>query len=138
MRNTQTPNWGDFFDGALGKAIWRLPTHAIEFDERTLELRRNGQRLSVEHKPLYVLMALIRRPQQLVPAEQLAEAIWCGQIISDAALVQAVSKLRIALADPARQLIQTVHGRGYRLAAQPQRLLISTSEALQALPPSAP
>lgn len=129
MRKKRTPNWGEFFDGGLGNAIWRLPEHGIEFDERTLEVRRGGQLLAIEAKPLYVLMALIRRPQQLVLAEQLAEAIWCGQIISDSVLVQAVSKLRMALMDPKRQLIQTVHGRGYRLAAQPERLLISTSDA---------
>jgi len=68
-------------------------------------------------KPIALLRALMESPHVLVTKHELFETIWPGLAVSDAVLTTAVKEARQALGDDARKpkVIETVHGRGYRL-----------------------
>lgn len=88
------------------------------FDERTLELSVAGKPVEVEKKSLDALAALLARAGEVVTKDELLDAVWPGRVLSESALTTAMAKLRAALSDDAQQLIKTVHGFGYRLAAE--------------------
>ena len=66
-----------------------------------------------------LLVHLVQNAGSMVSREQLFDAVWPGVVVSDDTLTQAVTKLRKAFGDNARQprYIQTVPKRGYRLCA---------------------
>lgn len=66
-----------------------------------------------------LLVHLARNAGNTLSREQLFEAVWPGVVVSDDTLTQAVTKLRKAFRDDARnpRYIQTVPKRGYRLRA---------------------
>jgi DNA-binding winged helix-turn-helix (wHTH) protein len=94
-----------------------LSVATIRFDEARQELTVDGQRRAIEAKPLALLHALLTRAGSVVSKRTLIEAVWGNaDIISEASLTTAMSKLRTALGDPARDIIEAVHGSGYRIA----------------------
>jgi DNA-binding winged helix-turn-helix (wHTH) protein len=108
-----------------------LSVGAIHFDEARLELSVDGQRRPLEAKPTALLHALLIRPGALVSKRTLIEAVWGNaDHISEASLTTAVSKLRTALGETGRDIIEVVHGSGYRIslpvevsvAREPKRL----------------
>lgn len=88
------------------------------------ELTRNGESVRLEPKVMEVLVFLADRAGQVVSREALLAALWPGVIVGDAALSQAVIKLRKALCDSARSpaYIETISKRGYRLVARVEGL----------------
>jgi len=68
-------------------------------------------------KPVALLKALMERPHVLVTKDELFEQVWPDVTVSEAVLTTAVKEARQALGDKARKptIIETVHGRGYRL-----------------------
>ena len=100
------------FDGVAGPPLhaarWRLGD--CELDEVRRELRVRGAVVSIEPKPLNLLMLLLRRPCQLVSKDELIAALWNGRIVTEAALAGCVAKLRLAIGDDDQTLITTVHG----------------------------
>lgn len=87
------------------------------FDEGSLELSVNGQRVPLERKPLEVLRHLLRHAGEVVTKDELQNAVWAGRILSETVLTKAVSRIREVLGDEGQALIKTVHGYGYRLVA---------------------
>lgn len=83
------------------------------------ELTRNGETVRLEPKAMEVLIFLAERAGQVVSREALLAALWPDVVVGDAALSQAVIKLRKALSDSARSpaYIETISKRGYRLVA---------------------
>jgi len=73
----------------------------------------------VEPKAIEVLLALCRRPGDVISRDQLLSEVWKGVTVSDDALTQSITKLRQALGDTSKEpsYIQTVSKRGYRLIA---------------------
>jgi TolB-like protein len=73
----------------------------------------------LEPKVMEVLLALARRPGEVVTKAELLAAVWTGTAVVDAVITRAVSQLRIALRDDARapRYIETIPKRGYRLVA---------------------
>jgi DNA-binding winged helix-turn-helix (wHTH) protein len=101
--------------GQLPRRI--LSVGPIRFDEARQELTVDGQRRALEAKPLALLHALLTRAGTVVSKRALIEAVWGNaDVISEASLTTAMSKLRAALGDPARDIIEAVHGSGYRIA----------------------
>jgi DNA-binding winged helix-turn-helix (wHTH) protein len=91
---------------------------ALQYDESRLELLVDGQRRPIEAKPLALLHALLLRAGALATKRELIEAVWGNaDHISEASLTTAMSKLRTALGDQARDVIDVVHGSGYRISA---------------------
>jgi DNA-binding winged helix-turn-helix (wHTH) protein len=76
----------------------------------------------IEPKMMDVLVALARRPGEVLSKDQLADAVWPGLFITEAVITRAIAGLRRALEDDARapRYIETIAKRGYRLVAAPQ------------------
>lgn len=94
---------------------WRFG--GTRLDERTLELRVDGDLVALERKPLEVLRVLLRRAGELVTHDDLLDAVWPGRILSDSVVKKCVSQVRDALRDTDQTIVKTVHGYGYRLMA---------------------
>ncbi|HEX8643893.1 MAG TPA: winged helix-turn-helix domain-containing protein [Allosphingosinicella sp.] len=87
------------------------------FDEDSWTLLVEGQRVSLETKPLELLHELLLGAGKVVSKDELLDRIWPGVIVVEASLPTAVRKLRLALGDGQgdRAIIETVAGIGYRL-----------------------
>lgn len=90
-------------------------------DAGRFELCRLGHPLSVERKPLELLILLAERNGQLVARTEIAERLWDRAVFVDTehGINTAIRKIRYALRDDpdAPRYIQTVTGKGYRLGA---------------------
>jgi len=77
----------------------------------------NGKRLSIEPKAMEVLVYLAQHPGEVLPKERIIQAVWPDTFIEDCALTTAISKLRKALGDDAKNpsFIETLPKRGFRL-----------------------
>ena len=93
----------------------------FELDVERLMLRRNSELLTVEHKPLEVLVELLRNAGDLVTKNDLMESVWTGRVVTESVISSCVKKLRAALGDDSQTLILTVHGYGYRFTGVVER-----------------
>jgi len=91
----------------------------LHFDLRTLVVRRGSRRLDLAPAGLRLLEKLMRASPAVVPRRDVEQALWGDDPPeSDAALRGHIHALRAELdAPPAPKLLHTVHGIGYRLAA---------------------
>jgi len=124
-------------EAAAGAArIWMFGQ--VRLDERTLQLTVRGQEIRLHRKPLLVLLHLLQHPGEVVTKDELAAACWPRRVLSDTVLTTTLNRLRQALGDESQEIIRTVHGFGYRLAAAvrveetdlgvPARLALSAGE----------
>jgi eukaryotic-like serine/threonine-protein kinase len=90
---------------------------AVEFDERSFELKVGGLAVDLERKSLEVLRLLLHRAGEVVTKDELLEAVWPGRIVSESVPPKAISRIREVIGDADQALIKTVHGYGYRLVA---------------------
>ncbi|HMI89846.1 MAG TPA: AAA family ATPase, partial [Polyangiales bacterium] len=90
----------------------------FELDAERLELRRGGKLVKVDQVVLRLLARLLRSPGQLVTKDELVEDVWEGRAVADTAITVSMARLRKALGDRRgeREVVVTVHGRGYRFA----------------------
>lgn len=88
-------------------------------DRKKRTLQRRGTEIALPERSLRLLEVLVRSAGQTVSKDRLVEGVWQGACVSDTSLTEAMSRLRHALGDEAREprYIRTVHGRGYRLIA---------------------
>ena len=79
-------------------------------------LSRAGQPVKLRPKAFAVLVYLVEHHDRVVTKDELGAQVWPNQFISDATLGSTVRAVRQAIGDTgeAQQLIQTVHGYGYR------------------------
>jgi len=91
----------------------------FELDEANATLRRDGKAVALGPTPFALLCALVRQPSALLTKHALLDQVWGHQFVSDSVLKTAISDLRTALDDDARnpRLIETVSRRGYRFIA---------------------
>ncbi len=103
---------------------------AVQYDESRLELLVDGKRRPIEGKPLALLHALLLRAGALATKRELIEAVWGNaDHISEASLTTAMSKLRTALGDKGRDVIDVIHGSGYRIS-QPVEVMAARDTPL--------
>ncbi|HEY0686639.1 MAG TPA: tetratricopeptide repeat protein [Steroidobacter sp.] len=102
-------------EGGTPSFIWRFAD--AELDEACWRLTVHGQPVELEPRPLQVLRELLRCAGEVVRKDELVEAVYGHQHVTDGALNQAISKLRSALGDRDQSIVATVHRLGYRLAA---------------------
>jgi len=85
------------------------------------ELRKNGERVRIQDKPLDLLRLLIERPGQVVSRETVRQTLWPADtfVDFDHSLGTALNKLRTALGDSARSpvFVETVANHGYKFIA---------------------
>ena len=107
---------------------------ALNLDDGSLRI--GNQRVRLEPKVVSVLAELARANGKVVKREDLIDAAWPNQDISDDVLTAVISSLRKALGDShkAQRHIQTVPKRGYRLRSP---IKISESTAVEVPPESA-
>jgi adenylate cyclase len=96
--------------------VWSFAN--ASFDEGSLELFVGDELVELEHKPLEVLRYLLRHAGDVVTKDELLAAVWPGRILSETVIAKSVSRIREVLRDGDQSLIKTVHGFGYRLAAE--------------------
>ena len=99
----------------------RTPANLLRFGPFTLDLaaaqlRRDGAAVALRPKAYELLVALARRPQELVTKEELLDSVWGRRFITEGVIKSSVSELRQALGDDpkAPRWIETVSRRGYR------------------------
>jgi len=103
-----------------------VPGEVIKFDEFEVdlgryELRRRGRAIKLEKIPMELLILLAQREGQLVTREEITQKLWGNEVFVDArqGINTAIRKIRLALRDDPDEprILQTVVGKGYRLAA---------------------
>ena len=91
----------------------------FELDEANATLLQDGKAVALAPTPFAVLCALVRQPGSLVTKDALLDTVWGHRFVSESVLKTAVSELRAAFDDDAREprYIETVSRRGYRFIA---------------------
>ena len=93
----------------------------FELEPANFELRRSGQRIKLDRKPLELLILLASRPGILITHEEAVHAVWGKRAVIefDSALYTAIRKVRQALGDKSSRprVIETVARKGYRFIA---------------------
>ncbi len=105
-----------------------------ELDEVRFELRRHGTAVPLEPKTFDVLAYLVKSPDRVVSKDELLDAVWPRQVVSESVLPKCVAAVRRIIGDAA---IRTVHGRGYRFVALVERRH-GTADATAAPVPAVP
>lgn len=87
----------------------------IVVDEAAHLLLRDGKAQAVEPKAFAVLVALLRRPGELVGRDELLDRVWGHRHVTPGVLTRAIAQLRAALGDDPQhpRYIQTRHALGY-------------------------
>ena len=95
----------------------------LRFDDYTLDVDGGTLfglqgHLSLSDKPFRLLCVLASAQGRVISKDTAMAAVWPGQIVSDAAFATALKTVRQAIGDngDAQRLIETVKGRGVRLA----------------------
>src|SRR5262249_11641277 len=90
-----------------------------ELDGERFELRRRGTPVKLERKVFDVVAYLVRHADRVVTKAELLDAVWPDLAVSESVLPKCIAAARRAVGDSRERptVIQTVHGRGYRLIA---------------------
>src|SRR6266536_3300332 len=103
----------------------------------TGELRKNGRRIHLQHKPFQILVALLEQWGKLVTRESLRQRLWPADtfVDFDNGLNTAWIKLREALGETAekRRYIETLERRGYRFIATVEEFGTQSTSSLREL-----
>ena len=102
----------------MGHAKRNMGEVDVEVDLGRYELRRFGQRIKIEKKPMELLIFLLGRREQMVSREDIVKKLWRSDLFIDTEknVNNVVRKLRTALGDSAEKprFLETVVGKGYR------------------------
>jgi DNA-binding winged helix-turn-helix (wHTH) protein len=101
---------------------YRFGNH--ELDASTFTLNCSGRLVALQPKVFDVLHYLIAHRERVVSKEELLEAVWRAEYVSEAAVPWSVSHARAALGQRrgSKSPIETAHGRGYRFVAEVEEL----------------
>ena len=96
--------------------IYRFDRFQLDIDGGTLD--GPSGHVSLPEKPFRLLSALVAAEGRVLGKDEAMGSVWPGQIVSDASLATALKAVRDALGDSgeAQRLIETVKGRGIRMA----------------------
>ena len=91
----------------------------VELDVAGRRVLRRGQVVSLQRKPLDLLVYLVRQRQRVVSKNEILDELWRDESVGENSLAVCITKIRKAVGDDieAPQIIQTVHGYGYRFIA---------------------
>ncbi|MGA8203517.1 MAG: winged helix-turn-helix domain-containing protein, partial [Woeseiaceae bacterium] len=93
----------------------------FELDDSKRELRdADGRRIDTEPKAFELLLYLLQHRDRAVSKDELLTELWPRSIVTETALSRCVMKARRAVGDDSdrQSVIMTVHGHGYRFAAE--------------------
>jgi two-component system OmpR family response regulator len=95
-----------------------LRAGSLELDRSTRKVRRDGQEVELSTREFDLLAYLMEHRGEVLARDRLLNAVWGVSFYGDENNLEVyVRYLRLKLTDTDRQLIQTVRGVGYRLAA---------------------
>ena len=97
-----------------GGEHYRFDRLVVDVTAHTLS--RDGQAQALEPKAFAVLIALLRRPGELLGRDELLDEVWGHRHVTPGVLTRSIAQLRNALEDDVQQprYIQTQHALGYR------------------------
>ena len=103
----------------------------FELDDERYELRRGGDPVPMEPQVFEVLAHLVRHHDRLVTKEELLDQVWGTRFVSESTLTSRIKLGRRLLGDDGRRqsTIRTVHGRGYRFAADVEQATVAAPAA---------
>lgn len=108
----------------MGERSGNRTGRVIRFGEFELDiaeegLRRGGERVNINPRMFQVLRLLVERRGEIVSKEEFFAEVWGGSFVEDNNLSVAITGLRKALGDNAKQsrLIENVPRKGYRFVA---------------------
>lgn len=90
----------------------------LVIEKKTWKVRKGGRELRLPNREFELLRFMAEHPDVVFSKEQLFEAVWGFDFVSDAATVSVhVNRLREKIEDDARnpKILETVWGAGYRL-----------------------
>jgi DNA-binding winged helix-turn-helix (wHTH) protein/TolB-like protein len=94
---------------------------AFEFDDQSMELRKNGRLVAIEPQPARALALLLSRANDVVTRDELRLAIWGSDthVDFDRGLAYCLSAIRLALGDKGEnpRFVQTLPRKGYCFVA---------------------
>ena len=102
------------------RRLWRVGD--IEIDASRATVSRGGRRLPLDRSGYALFLHLVEHAGEIVGKDDLLKAGWPGRVVSENSLAKAIGRLRIVLEDADGELIRSVHGYGYRLAADVELL----------------
>jgi len=112
----------------LNSAGEQLIFGPFELRSASGELLKDGLNLKLAPQPFRVLLMLVSRPGELVPREEIREALWSdGTTVEfDQSLNFCIRQIRAALGEDAREpkFIETLPKRGYRFIAPVTRIAV--------------
>jgi DNA-binding winged helix-turn-helix (wHTH) protein/TolB-like protein len=93
----------------------------FEFDDASLELRRNGRLVALEPQPARALALLLQRAGDVVTRDELRLVVWGADthVDFDRGLAYCLSQIRAAIGDKGEnpRFVQTLPRRGYSFVA---------------------
>ena len=106
----------------LTAAPFRLLDWRVDPARGLLTPVQGGEALRLDARAFQLLLHLARRPGEVASIDELLDEVWAGVVVSPDSVYQAITSLRRALGDDAKEAryIATVPRQGYRLVAQPQ------------------
>lgn len=103
-------------EALVNKGFFQIGDYRIDVGDNTIT--NSSTSTHIEPKAMQVLYVLACHAGETVSRAELMQAVWGDRIVVEDALTRAISKLRAAFGDNvAKQLIQTVPKKGYRLKA---------------------
>jgi DNA-binding response OmpR family regulator len=90
----------------------------LRFDLATLTVERAGRAIKLQPKCLHLLRILMQSPHRVIGRAEMEAEVWGTELPDSDTLRAHIYTLRKALTQPGeKELIQTVHGLGYRFIA---------------------
>ncbi len=82
-------------------------------------ISRGDETIQLELRIMDVLVYLASRAGEVVPRQEIVDAVWATEVISDNTLTHTIAEVRNALGDDVKnpKYVETFHRRGYRLVA---------------------
>jgi len=94
----------------------------FELDVKAVDLRRNGESIKLERRPMDLLRLLLERHGEMVSRDEIVAKLWGANVFVDVDLGinTAIRKVRQVLNDDphAPRFVETVPARGYRFVAK--------------------
>jgi len=88
-------------------------------DENALELLHDERPLELRRQAYDTLAYLIQHAGRVITKDEFFENVWQGRKVTENSLAQSISDIRRVLGPEGRNLVRTVHGRGFRFEGDP-------------------
>ena len=109
----------------------RYKIEEFEFDSLSLVLMKNGEPIAIRHNEAKVLALLLENLDTVLSKENILSAVWQDKIVSEQAVFQNISHLRILFGNNA---IKTFSKRGYQFQLSVEKPALLTENPLQEEP----